>query len=47
MQDIGELIPTADAIEAYAEEHLFDGFGLMFSGVDSHTNQPFAREFSE
>jgi hypothetical protein len=36
---------TAEQVEQYAEDHLFDGAGLMMSGIDSHTNQPFAREF--
>ena len=39
------LKKTAEQVEQYAEDHLFHGAGLMFSGIDSHTNQPFARDF--
>lgn len=37
------IIETADAIERYAEAHLFDESGLMLSGIDLQTNAPFAR----
>ena len=36
---------TAEAIERYAEANLFDRAGLMMSGIDSHTHQPFERDF--
>jgi len=45
MANLEKLQSTADAVEQYAEEHLFDEFGLMMSTVDSHTGRPFEREF--
>ncbi len=45
MTDTTPLTATADAVERYIQTHLFDPVGLMVSGIDSHTNQPFARDF--
>jgi rhamnogalacturonyl hydrolase YesR len=45
MSDIHRLTITAAAVEAYIQANLFDPVGLMYSGIDSHTNRPFAREF--
>jgi len=39
------LHETASLIEEYIKQHLFDEYGLMYSGIDSHTGKPFKREF--
>jgi len=36
---------TAGAAEKYIREHLFDPFGIMYSGIDLHTGKPFERDF--
>ncbi len=45
MNNLQPLTATADAVERYIQTHLFDPVGLMVSGIDAHTNQPFARDF--
>ena len=40
-----QLTNTAEAIETYIETYLFDDVGLMYSGIDSHKNQPFDQGF--
>lgn len=45
MNTMQSLMQTADEIEQYAENHLFDGFGLMMSAIDSHTDEPFDEDF--
>jgi hypothetical protein len=40
-----QLATTATAVDAYIQANLFDPVGLMYSGIDSHTDKPFAREF--
>lgn len=45
MSDINQLAITAATVEAYIEANLFDPVGLMYSGIDSHTNRPFERDF--
>lgn len=45
MINLRPLTATAEAVESYIEANLFDSVGLMYSGIDSHTNQPFARDF--
>ena len=36
---------TASQIERYIGQHLFDAQGLMYSGIDAQTDQPFDRDF--
>ncbi|MCK5118919.1 MAG: hypothetical protein KAQ78_05020, partial [Candidatus Latescibacteria bacterium] len=38
-------LDTAAAVEEYVERHLFDPHGIMYSGIDSHTDAPFDRDF--
>ncbi len=45
MTDTQSLTNTAEAVECYIQTNLFDPVGLMYSGIDSHTNQPFDRNF--
>jgi hypothetical protein len=45
MSDHQSLSDTADTVESDIQPHLFDPVGLMYSKIDSHTNQPFARDF--
>jgi len=40
-----EIDQTAEAVARYIEDHLFDPFGIMLSGIDSRTDKPFARDF--
>lgn len=44
MTDSTPLTATAEAVERYIQTHLFDPVGLMYSGIDAHTNQPLARD---
>ena len=44
MTNLAQLTATAGTVEAYIATNLFDPVGLMYSGIDSHTNQPFARD---
>lgn len=45
MSDLETIVATAAEVEAYAEAHLFDGAGLMMSGIDRLTGRPFDRDF--
>jgi len=45
MVKLTQLTATAETVEAYIATNLFDPVGLMYSGIDSHTNKPFARDF--
>lgn len=45
MSKLDDMLPTANAIEQYAEAHMFDSFGLMMSSIDINTNRPFDRQF--
>lgn len=38
-------LDTAAAVEEYVKRHLFDPHGIMYSGIDSHTDAPFDRDF--
>jgi len=43
---LGETVDrTAREAEKYIESHLFDPFGLMYSGIDLRTGKPFERDF--
>lgn len=45
LERMDQLRSTADAVEKYTDDNLFDGFGLMMSGIDSHTDEPFPESF--
>jgi len=45
MINLTQLTATAETVESYIETNLFDPVGLMYSGIDSHTNRPFERDF--
>ena len=36
---------VAREVEQYVEAHLLDAQGIMYSGIDSHTDRPFDRDF--
>ncbi len=45
MIDMQPLTQTAEAVRTYIDANLFDSVGLMMSGIDSHTDEPFDPSF--
>ena len=45
MREAQAFAETAADAERYIEAHLFDPAGLIYSGIDAHTDAPFAEAF--